>query len=423
MRMRKLGKGQSVVFCVPNEIQATILERTSKKQGSDIAVSDILTWAISETWADLRRSIPLWATQGRRSERHKNLLNGANTTTKQAEQFLDDEAQSVEFRYRPRPHTQSDSLSLEGWDTSNANIARIIERCQDFETTTFDSATLLEEQERELSPEIEEERQVQRPPSMEAETHGLHPDLLSSVDTGEIRTGSNAFIPAFEALHSTSAVNQSGVPPIPETLLVTTDFMRTVKQPSGILRDSSVLDSYLRPVQWILSASKSTLGVHTRRLAIISPFEADKLVPGLRKSKTTATLHLYSPRPNLAYKPLDRLDLYCVGSPYSASSIHTITRSDILQLNLFAGQQYFDSYEEYIEMCEYLGLGVTTAMEGQIVLADGFVLPPMGKWMLKESPIRFLRELMKIRRDGEEIVKTHLGKVLNGVLLGESDFE
>jgi hypothetical protein len=43
MRMRKLGKGQSVVFCIPEEIQVKILGCTAKLQASDIAVSDVLT--------------------------------------------------------------------------------------------------------------------------------------------------------------------------------------------------------------------------------------------------------------------------------------------------------------------------------------------------------------------------------------------
>lgn len=82
MRMRKLGKGQSVLFCVPEEIQIRIREccrqsghRTSQLQGGcdsdDITVLDVLLWSINETHQDLRKSMPLWASQGQRYERHR----------------------------------------------------------------------------------------------------------------------------------------------------------------------------------------------------------------------------------------------------------------------------------------------------------------------------------------------------------------
>ena len=48
MRMRKLGKGQSVVFCIPEEVKCSILELSGKHEKSDIDVSDVLRWAVSE---------------------------------------------------------------------------------------------------------------------------------------------------------------------------------------------------------------------------------------------------------------------------------------------------------------------------------------------------------------------------------------
>jgi hypothetical protein len=93
MRMRKLGKGHSIVFCIPEEIQIKILQCTSKSCGTEIEVSDLLAWAIVETWADMRRNIPLWATQGHRYEDHKDRLKGAETTVEQAKAFLETEAQ------------------------------------------------------------------------------------------------------------------------------------------------------------------------------------------------------------------------------------------------------------------------------------------------------------------------------------------
>ena len=49
MRMRKLGKGQSVVFCIPEEVESSILELSGKYEKSDIDVSDVLRWAVHQS--------------------------------------------------------------------------------------------------------------------------------------------------------------------------------------------------------------------------------------------------------------------------------------------------------------------------------------------------------------------------------------
>jgi hypothetical protein len=84
MRLRKLGRGQTVVFCVPEDIRTKILECRSFLQASELnldhvfvghaqsnrqvplSVSDVLLWAISETYAEISRCIALWAVQGHR---------------------------------------------------------------------------------------------------------------------------------------------------------------------------------------------------------------------------------------------------------------------------------------------------------------------------------------------------------------------
>jgi len=419
MRMRKLGKGQSVIFCIPEEIQTKILECTSKSCSTEIEVSDLLAWAITETWADMRRNISLWATQGHRYEDHKDYLNGVETTVEQAKEFLETEAQSLEDRYRPRLRNRFGAMK--DWDNTNRNIQEILKRYRAFEAVSLDTATLQEEQERELSPEIEEERQVQRPAPMEAETHELHPDLVRLVDTGIFSARSDAFVPAFQALKSTSAAVQFDLEQLPNDLLVTADFVRTVKHPRGVMSDSYVSDSYLRPVQWILSVMTDDEPSANRCLVILSPFEAEQLVARIQKSNLV-TLHLYSPRPAQSYDPLDGLDLYCVGREYSACVL-SLLRSQIVQLNLFAGQLYFKSYTEYVELCRYLGLAWEAPKEGEELQVDGFIVPPAGVWRLNTSPVGFLREYIKTRREGEGMEKTHLGKVLEGGLLEKREID
>jgi hypothetical protein len=302
-------------------------------------------------------------------------------------------------------------------------LPKIVSRCRSFEALGFGTAALSEEQERELAPEIEEERQVERPAKMEAEKHILHPDLLHLVKHGHTAKSSTTFESAFTALRCTSAAklfNLEQQPSFPTDLLVTADFMRTVKIPPGSSRANFVSDPYQRPVQFILTTASLVRANTTQRAIIISPFEANELLPTIQRTRKV-TLHLFAPRSNGGFASLDQLMLYNVGRHFKPDSV---SRSLTTQLNLFAGSLYLRSLAEYNELCDFLGLLRTTKVEpGQQVYADGFVIPPAGKWGLKQSPVPFLRALlMKIRREGEGVEKTHLGKLLSGIRLEDADF-
>lgn len=416
MRMRSLGKGQSVVFCVPEDVQTKINAQRSVPKASAIEVSHVLVWAVSETWKDLRRSMPIWATQGRRFQNHKDLYHGASTTVKDAEQLLEIEAKSLEAMYRPMTQNGPGKAQFDIWDTSNESIKQIVNRCEEFDVMNFDEANLQEEQERELAHEIEEERQLELPPPMHGEDHRISEGLLELIKHGDFLPQSKGLLPAFRELATCSPAQLFDLSQFPNDLLVTWDFVHTVKGATNPFIISNVLDSYQRPVQWVVSFGPQD----DLRLLIISPFEANQLLADIRQSPHV-TLHLYAPRTNMAYEPLDDMDLYTIGKPFRKGSI---SRSSIFQLNLFAGQLYFRSFEEYVELCECLGLAWTAAKDDEKHQADGFVVSSVGKWGLKNSPISFLKVfLTKIRLQCEGIGKTHMGKVVDGTLLEKGEIE
>ncbi|GAB7355484.1 hypothetical protein MBLNU459_g5980t2 [Dothideomycetes sp. NU459] len=348
MRMRRLGQGQTVVFCVPQEIEMKIRECTSKLSDASIDISDVLCWTIHETWADARRSVPLWATQGQRFVKQKSLWNDLENDGKpqmsedQAIGFLEQEAQSLEDRYSPS-HTAWGESFLERGFSNSSDLVKIVDRCHKFGCLEFNSSSLQEEQERELSPEIERERQVQRPSAAKPARHELHPDVLTFVEKGVLVANSEAFMPAFEALCDTSAAARFDISQLcrdENRLLVTTEFARTVEKTG----QSYQSDSYQRSVQWILTntAQDSDMVEH---MIIISPYEADNLLP-LVKTSRHVTLHVYAPRWNLEHGNLDRLDYYTV----PAQRVRRIIPVNLsVQLNLFAGQLYFSSFEEYLD--------------------------------------------------------------------------
>ncbi|KAF2217449.1 hypothetical protein CERZMDRAFT_92099 [Cercospora zeae-maydis SCOH1-5] len=425
MRMRRLGQGQTIVFCIPQEIQSKICELTSKSEPKSITTSDVLLWTISETHKEISRCMPLWQVQGERFCHQESVWlehqqNGAMTKNL-AERFLENEAQTIEKRYRPR-QVQSQPTHL--GDSSDARLRLIAQRCEEHDDLNLNASVLQEEQERELSPEIEQQRQVQRPASAEPAKHSIHRDVVAFAKQGLYSSTSPAYMPAFQALHDTSAAH--GFPPAQlkkdSKLLVSADFVQTVQR-SG--PHSYVSDSYQRSVNWLLS-TKTPQGDTIDRMLIISPYEANELYPSMSTSK--ATLHLYKPRGNPGYAPLDRLDFHTV----PIQSRPSVPRSLAIQLNLFAGQLYFSSYEDYLETCKFLGLSTRTVSEDMVGWqqdATGFILQDDqgrrgGESGLENSPVNFMKVLMsKIRKNGESIVKTQMGELLEGKLFQHSDFK
>lgn len=121
MRMRKPGKGQSVVFCIPEEIQTK----------ADTWVPDVIVWAMKETCTNLSRSMPLWANRGRRYEIQKETFCGVITTKEQVEGFLEDEAQTLEKRYCPCVDLDLPEVKVQEHHNINGNLRQIDQRCRD----------------------------------------------------------------------------------------------------------------------------------------------------------------------------------------------------------------------------------------------------------------------------------------------------
>ncbi|UKZ64307.1 uncharacterized protein TrAtP1_005526 [Trichoderma atroviride] len=423
MRMRKLGRGQSVVFCIPRDIEQKIqAQRDPNSSTEEISVSDVLCWAISETWRDLRRMVPLWLTQGVRHYEQEALWNEREDKLYKeqwAEEFLEPEAQNLDSRYRPRTGSESAQLLERATPAVKLQFQR---RCEEFGLIEFRSSSLQEEQERELSPETEQERQVEQPSHALAHKHTCHPDLRSFIRLGEIPVGSGAFKPAFQALKRTSAVQYFDLREFPSGIWVTEDFSKTVK-PENMPDDG--MDLFQRPVQWILT---SRLGWSTTvsRLVIISPWEAHELMPDIEASMSV-TLHLYAPRSNLGFRPLDHLTLYTVPQRRKKP---VIPPNMMAELNIFAGQLYLSSFKEYVEVCTKLGLAWSPADDSVVLGPDGFIPAGVNSGLLvnksefTKSPVQFIKVLVtKIRRNCETVEKTHIGKILDGVLLTEEDFE
>ncbi len=193
--MRKLGNGQSVVFCGSREIQTKILHATKKKDGDSIEVSDVLSWCVQHTWQHTMKYVPLWASQGiRHYHRRAALLSSASLSLSMSESILEDEAQSLDQRYGFSGHNKEERAVFQDKPnqlaTFKKELAAIRKKCNDFGVTSFQEASLQEEQERELQPENEREQQVERPPEYEPLRHIVHSAVKDFVKTGVLDSSS-----------------------------------------------------------------------------------------------------------------------------------------------------------------------------------------------------------------------------------------
>jgi hypothetical protein len=274
--------------------------------------------------------------------------------------------------------------------------------------------------------EMEQERQIQRAPPAKPSPHRLHPDVKSFALTGEVVSVSQGYCSAFATLSSMSAATTFSPSHLSgsKTLLATTDFAKTVVKDSNAF----VSDTFLRSVQWILTSHDSNSN-SIKFVMIISPYEANCLVRSMERSKVT-TLHLYRARANSGYPPLDALSFYT--TPERQPTLY-LPRHLAAQLNLFAGQLYFNNHDDYTETCKFLGLlpqSLSEEMEkqGWKVDAAGFILSDNqgrvgGKSGLTKTPISFLKSLFTSRRNGHGFGKSHVGKLLEGHVFQKEDLD
>src|SRR5436190_13144539 len=238
MRMRKLGQGQSVMFIGPPEVENKIIRWSGKNTGEPIEVIDVLSWSISETWAYTRRCIPLWAMQGLRYQRHSKVwsdlleADAEQSPMDIAKSFLEREALSIDERYslentRPEERILLQNIGGEFCTGRESQLKAIREKCQEFDLTSFEGATVQEMQERELSPEAERERQVERPPALTPAKHSLHKEVRRFIQYGVLDPCSAVFRPAFKTLGRTGASTVFEENAWPDNLLVTADFAKT----------------------------------------------------------------------------------------------------------------------------------------------------------------------------------------------------
>ncbi|KAG9102907.1 hypothetical protein FRC06_000826 [Ceratobasidium sp. 370] len=420
MRMRKLGRGQSVMFCAPTEIDIQIRKAAGITSDDRVNTLDILRWAMFETCKDLEHHLSHWAQQGveynrRAGARQDFARSGHIEALKKGWKTL--ESRSLGEMYGV---SSSSAISPELFSRTVLGIDCLRQRLESLGVLSLQDPSMDGELEREVSHEDERERPVERPPKSQPATHMVHEDVQRFVQSGLVPANPVGIISLFRPLHSSGLLQPDTWSP---KLLASVDFSRTLE--STIFGRMS---EYMRPVNWILSGPGGNL-------VVLSPYEANQLLPDIRNS-SSVQLHVFAPR--VIQSRISFSDLRFYSTPSSIPSGSPPPELLLqLQLGLFAGQLYFGNYRQYRALCAFIGIFLVTGANRKAddirVQTDGFVatsyrkrlaihLPEYLNCEFSRSPISALKALMEHRRKGMGFSRTHMGQLLLARQLTSNDF-
>jgi hypothetical protein len=405
--MRQLGKGHSVMFFAPGEVDRHIRRLLPSSEGR-IRGRDVLRWAMHETCEDIRHHLPHWAQQG--LDHHKRFAAYKEHRSTQdpgvlKNAWLQRESRTLEEMYSVTPGA---TISH---DSEMYSIPPLRERIEQLGVTKLVDVRMAEEQEREVDHEVEQERQIERPPKAQPARHVICKEIREFACTGNLPRFSRHISPLLAPLDMADALDSTTEwSPSP---LATEDFTTTIL---GSYRKG--LTDYLRPINWILSSGSGKDSI----VVVISPYEANELLPIIRE-RNKVRLHVYAPRVTASMRSFSDLTFHTIpdspaAGPWSAPA-HVR-----MELNLFAGQLYFDSREEYEGVCVILALFMAHPDAEREI--DGFVSPPHrtgGNSPFAKSKITILKTLMSLRRKGMLYSRTHLGQILNANRLSKETLQ
>ncbi|PVF91588.1 hypothetical protein CPB86DRAFT_719160, partial [Serendipita vermifera] len=209
----------------------------------------------------------------------------------------------------------------------------------------------------------------------------------------------------------------------------TQDFYRTIQLSYSPSQGS--MDDFIRPVDWLVAPAVD----NPPYVVALSPFEVNELFPIIKSSKAVR-LHFFSPRNNLSMRSFEDFDTFILPSQIPPLSL---PRSLVHQINMFSGSIFLRDHETYRDVCKMLGLHfdkldpqileTSRSTENDVMDSTYFVLDPttrtqlgMGEVGFQESPVPFLKMLLVIRRHGQTLGPSHMGKMLHGSKLNEDDF-
>lgn len=437
MRMRRLGDVHKLLFIASEEVVRLIVDAVGCL-AANITSMEVVLWTMRESWRQAQADLPAWVQQGksfmkremawqdlldykpqidplRKKKKRKSLEQQSVSTWNGRIQtnFCETEAKTLDALYEISNDLERDLVR--GIDTTHEIGRLIVERCEKFGSFPIYDTTILEEMEVELMHEKEMEREVEVIPSSKPAMHAIHPDVLRFIDTGFLPVWTSGLLHISEAFANLSLRIPAGIDQVFSNMRVTQDFCNTV-----ILQGPGNRDHFLRPVEWVVTNA----GPVTTSVVAFSPYEVNELLPQLRTSKAVR-LHIFAPRGNLFMQPFGDLDRFVLPSNPLTTPL---PRALALQLDLFSGSLYLRDYEAYKDMCSTLRLHFDDLpphlAKPEIINLSCYVKDPSARLELgmseagfSSNPLPFFRKLLVLRRYGQKLGPSHMGRILYGSAL------
>ncbi|KAJ4352792.1 hypothetical protein N0V95_003954 [Ascochyta clinopodiicola] len=411
MRLRLLGQTQSVTFYSPPEVHQGILDRLNKGPLFHPDSAAVLAWVFGQTCDMLQQQEPSYFAQALQYMQQKqarlsypDYLTDESSRVQFLAAVLMKEALLIKEMYQPGGSRRPGFSNVANWDPSLLeNVKLLHDRQKQFQDNgSAVHASVLEEveieQERELEIEVEHEvenvREVQRPPRFRAlEITRLHADVEHFAASGKLVAGSSAYSPMFFALGRTALGSKRGISPsMASNLWVSAQFSRTVDvyEPNDI---------YVRPTQWILWSSISD------KALLVSQEEANALIPILRPKSQPEGIHLIVYAAPVTRRMLHFNSLDYHATPPLSADFKAPTWLQV-ELGIFSGRLYLE-WREYAELLGYLGLKLDLSVDSDMI--------PFSK-----KALTFLIDWIDIRRKGQDFEHTPMGFITTGKPLTEN---
>jgi hypothetical protein len=425
--MRKLGCGQSLVFLGSPDLERSVricLQTEGKEQ---LDSESVVRWSLQQTCRITETVRPLWVTQGIAHCRRRMACEALVTGEISIAEAVSEEARVTRF-WRDIQEPEALSLTMMyglhndavdpflGCDRDDQILRRLVQIWSDLDISVIRDSSMHEEQEREISHEVERERQIQRPPPAKPLPHSLHPDLIYYTKHGIFPPAAGTFKRAFATMQDTSAGQFLDFDFSLSDVFVTEDFVNVVQDFVNFRRDD-----YLRPVHWVLS---STI---TKEVLLISPYEADQLIIQL-ENQSVVRLHVYAPKITKTMVSFESLRFHTIPASLVESAP---PEASLYGLGLFAGSLYIQDFSRYERLCSLLGITTSVIDDNEhiSVSVDRFVDRESRNrlgWSIDcpfdKCPLPFLKALTALRMKGQGYIQSHIGSLIGGKILTEDSF-
>jgi hypothetical protein len=443
MRMRKLGNGHSLTFWSSHEVHQQIIKlkknSSLENRGYPNNLINILRWVYENTVQSTWDGLHHWAAQSLSFQRKVAAFryivwhdcNQSFTDVMMEElarECLEPEIIELKRMYgAPKMLQIIHKIHCARYEQTNHHLMTeiqeiVLKRLEDYGGTKERLSQLLdEEQQRELEQELEEERQLARPPPVVPCEPILHEEIKKLSDRrGNMMTLSqfaSVFQPLTYAFTGTTFYDDCQTNSWEKKLWVSTEFQRVIKT------KGESLNPFLRPPRWIIA-------YRNQHLIFVSAFEANWLIHRLQTNNSSiTTLRLLLPRikrvqsifvntPTLTIPPSI--------APSNSCKFYLVPLKSLVQLFIFNGTLYFETSAEQRAYYQCLGLCPKPrtpieeeAYENRWIAVDGFVKEREHRHHLQlhqarfdSNPLTFVKNVTENRNNSHAPITSHVGSII-----------